>query len=182
LHKLMDCRRDEACRAGLALRWLIAIAVAIAVIAGGWAEQAQASATTSPTAPGSQLQARAAVLPLAALMVCSRLCPAAGAAAAKVIRRAPKQIKPTRAPRPAIANAFTSAAGSSPGIALGNALAGSARVAARWRARGYNAHHIVAVRDPRAEFARMVLWIGACAALRSHTPFAAAFGPMPWSL
>jgi hypothetical protein len=83
--------------------------------------------------------------------------PAAGVAAARIIQRAPKQIRPTPAPNAGLAKVFTSAAGSSPSRSLGEALAGGFRAAARQRAKGLNAHHIVAVKDSRAEFARMVL-------------------------
>jgi hypothetical protein len=78
-------------------------------------------------------------------------------AAAKILRRTPKQIRTVRAPNPAAAQAFTSAAGSSSSRALGDAMAGGFRAAARIRARGFDAHHIVGVRDSRAEFARMVM-------------------------
>lgn len=142
---------------GRGSRLLIAVVVVIVVWAGG-IEQAHAAASTPTNPQRSELEARAALLPLAAIMVCSRVCPVAGVAAARIIRRTPKQIRPIRAPNPAAATAFSRAAGSSPGTALGNALAkGNARVAAAWRARRYNAHHIVAVDDHRAEFARMVL-------------------------
>jgi len=116
------------------------------------------------------VQARAAFLPLAAIMVCSRLCPVAGLAAVRIVRRLPKQIKPIPAPNPAAANAFTSAAGSAPARVLGKALSETTADAARLRALGFNAHHIVAVADSRAAFSRMVL------SLRGIDPNSAANG------
>lgn len=104
--------------------------------------------------------ARAAVAPLAGMLVCSRLCPVAGGAAARLIYRAPRQIRHVPAPEPALAQRFSTAAGSSPGNALGLALTrGNRDLARALRARGFQAHHIVAHGHPRAEFARMVLQI-----------------------
>jgi hypothetical protein len=149
-------------RIGIDIRSSIAVAAMIAAVGAGGMTQGAQAATTAPAKPASsQQQARAALLPLAAIMVCSRLCPVAGVAAARIIRRAPKQIRPVRAPNPAVASAFRVAAGPSPSSVLGNALAGSARQAAIMRARGYTAHHIVAVNDQRGEFARMVLGLHA---------------------
>ena len=158
---LADGRRDSASTAGAnptgrGTRLLIAIAVIAGVWAGG-IKPAHAASTTPTKTQGSQLEARAAFAPLVAIMVCTRLCPAAGVAAAKIVRRTPKQIKPIRAPNPAVAKSFSDAAGSSASRALGNAMAKSAQRAAALRAQRFNAHHIVAVKEPRAEFARQVL-------------------------
>jgi A nuclease family of the HNH/ENDO VII superfamily with conserved AHH len=157
-------------RVAVNLRLLIVVSVVLAACTGGMIESAHAAATTSAKTQGSQVQARAAFVPLAAIMVCSRVCPVAGVAAARIIRRAPKQIKPIRTPNLAAAKAFSSAAGSSPSRALGIELAETAERAAFLRAAGLNAHHIVAVKDARAEFARMVL------ALRGIGPNSAANG------
>lgn len=153
-----------------AVRLVIALSVMVALGAVGGTERAFAAPNGSAQTQSAQLEARAAFVPLAAIMVCSRICPAAGVAAAKILRRTPKQIRPVRAPKPTVASAFSSAAGSSSGRVLGNALAKTADDAARLRAAGFNAHHIVAVNHPRAEFARMVL------GLRGIRPNSAANG------
>ena len=114
---------------------LIAVAVVIGLAAGG-VGQAQAASITPTKSQGSQVEARATFLPLAALVVCTRLCPVAGVAAAR---------------------AFSTQAGSSASRALGNAMSKTAEDAAAMRAAGFHAHHIVAVNHPRAEFARIVL-------------------------
>jgi hypothetical protein len=129
----------------------------VAVSAGGMVERADAASVGSLQPQRAELGARAAFVPLAAIMVCSRVCPAAGLAAAKILQRAPREIRLVRAPNPAVASAVSSAAGSSSGRVLGNALVRTADDAARLRAAGFNAHHIVAVNHPRAEFSRMVL-------------------------
>lgn len=124
------------------------------------ADARASSGANSQRAPTSQLRARATVLPLLAVMVCTRLCPVAGLAAARIIPRASKLIKHVRAPNPALAQKFSAAAGSSASQTLGVALTrGNAAQAAALRAQGYVAHHIVAHGHPRAEFARMVLFL-----------------------
>jgi hypothetical protein len=119
-----------------------------------------ASTGPAPAGSGSGVRARAAIVPLAAMLVCSRVCPLAGGAAVRLIYRAPRQIRAVAAPKPILAQQFSAAAGSSPGQTLGLALArGNKDLARAMRARGFAAHHIVAHGHPRAEFARMVLQI-----------------------
>lgn len=136
---------------------MIALVLVLAVGAGGMGADAASAASTRPRTV--QLEARAALVPLAAVMVCIRVCPAAGVAAARILRRTPKQIRHLPAPKPAYAKAFSDAAGgSSASRALRGALVKQNPLGvARSIRQGYHAHHIVAHGHPRAEFARMVL-------------------------
>jgi hypothetical protein len=137
---------------------MLALILALAVGDGGMVGADAASAASTRT-QSTQLEARAALVPLAAVMVCIRVCPAAGAAAAKIVRRTPKQIRHLPAPKPVYAKAFSDAAGgSSASRALRRALLRqNPTVAARYMRQGYHAHHIVSHSHPRAELARMVL-------------------------
>ena len=139
--------------------------------------------------------ARAAWLP--AVLICVRVCPVIAGTAVKVVKKSASAARIVRMPKPIpstqqLAASFKAARGSSPGRTLGqNLVRGGQQLTTKqveklrraWTDAGFNAHHIVATGDGRAEFARAILqragigpndpingvWLRACSHRCIHT-------------